>query len=262
MALRTTGQRQQFLNCRFVGYQDTLYTHSGSQYFKNCYVQGNTDYVFGGATAVLDNCEVRNVEGGSATAAPNTDIGAPYGIVFLGGKFTAASGVQGELGRAGPALGRGRRSRRICTRRSARTSPPPASWRCSGNQPENARFHEYESTGSGANAVRALALSAQRERSRELHASRSPRRLDAELQPVRPWARGAMPPPAPFLGRTVHAPRAAGGQSTRLARIGTSVVLSMVRSPSLQVPAMDLPSLLLPTILPGAIDVVVCAPTT
>jgi len=43
MALRTTGQRQQFLNCRFVGYRDTLYTHSGSQYFRDCYVQGNTD---------------------------------------------------------------------------------------------------------------------------------------------------------------------------------------------------------------------------
>jgi hypothetical protein len=56
VALRTTGQRQQFLNCRFVGYQDTLYTHSGTQYFRDCYVQGNTDYVFGGATAVLENC--------------------------------------------------------------------------------------------------------------------------------------------------------------------------------------------------------------
>ncbi|HEY5284355.1 MAG TPA: pectinesterase family protein, partial [Polyangia bacterium] len=106
VALRTTGQRQQFLNCRFVGYQDTLYTHSGTQYFRNCYVQGNTDYVFGGATAVLQNCEVRNVEGGSATCAPNTDIGTAYGIVFLGGKFTAVSGVKSvALGRPWGAAG-------------------------------------------------------------------------------------------------------------------------------------------------------------
>src|SRR5690606_36309475 len=41
VALRTTGDLQQFLGCRFVGYQDTLYTHSGTQYFRDCYVQGN-----------------------------------------------------------------------------------------------------------------------------------------------------------------------------------------------------------------------------
>ena len=122
VALRTTGQRQQFLNCRFVGYQDTLYTHNGSQYFRNCYVQGNTDYVFGGATAVLENCEARNVEGGSAVTAPNTDIGAPYGIVFLGGKFTAVSSVQANsvaMGRPWGVDGTGRSSTSIWARTSS-----------------------------------------------------------------------------------------------------------------------------------------------
>ncbi len=149
VALRTTGKRQQFLNCRFVGYQDTLYTHSGTQYFKNCYVQGNTDFVFGGATAILDNCEVRNVAGGSAVAAPNTGSSTSYGIVFLGGKFTAASGVSGvALGRpwgsAGAAaylnanLGAHIRAEGFVT--------------MSGNDPRNARFREYNSSGSGAKA--------------------------------------------------------------------------------------------------------------
>jgi len=151
VALRTTGQRQQFLNCRFVGYQDTLYTHSGTQYFRNCYVQGNTDYVFGGATAVLDNCEVRNVEGGSAVAAPNTDIASPYGIVFLGGKFTAASGVKASsvgLGRPWGADGAGAFLRAELGAHIIAAGFVPMS----DNQPQNARFHEYQSTGSGANA--------------------------------------------------------------------------------------------------------------
>ena len=151
VALRTTGQRQQFLNCRFVGYQDTLYTHSGSQYFRNCYVQGNTDYVFGGATAVLENCEVRNVEGGSATSAPNTDIGAAYGIVFLGGKFTAASGVKANsvgLGRPWGADGAAAFIRADLGAHIIAAGFVPMS----DNQPENARFHEYQSTGAGANA--------------------------------------------------------------------------------------------------------------
>lgn len=149
VALRTTGQREQFLNCRFVGYQDTLYTHQGSQYFKNCYVQGNTDYVFGGATVVLENCEVRNVEGGSAVAAPNTDIGTEYGIVFLGGKFTAASGVRANsvgLGRPWGADGAAAYLNIELGAHIIAAGFVPMS----GNQPENARFHEYKSTGSGA----------------------------------------------------------------------------------------------------------------
>ena len=151
VALRTTGQRQQFLNCRFVGYQDTLYTHGGTQYFRNCYVQGNTDYVFGGATAVLENCEVRNVEGGSATSAPNTDIGAAYGIVFLGGKFTAASGVKANsvgLGRPWGADGAAAFIRADLGAHIIAAGFVPMS----DNQPQNARFHEYQSTGAGANA--------------------------------------------------------------------------------------------------------------
>ena len=150
VALRTTGQRQQFLNCRFVGYQDTLYTHSGTQYFRNCYVQGNTDYVFGGATAVLENCEARNVEGGSAVAAPNTDISTTYGIVFLGGKFTAVSAVKSNS----VALGRpwGADGAAAYLRVDLGTHILAAGFvAMSGNQPQDARFHEYQSTGSGAN---------------------------------------------------------------------------------------------------------------
>ncbi len=151
VALRTTGQRQQFLDCRFVGYQDTLYTHSGSQYFRDCYVQGNTDYVFGGATAVLQNCEVRNVEGGSATSAPNTDASTAYGIVFLGGKFTAVSAVKANS----VALARPWGADGFAAFLNADLGSHIAAAgfvEMSGNQPQNARFHEYGSTGSGANA--------------------------------------------------------------------------------------------------------------
>jgi pectin methylesterase-like acyl-CoA thioesterase len=152
VALRTTGQRQQFLNCRFVGYQDTLYTHSGSQYFRDCYVQGNVDYVFGGATAVLQNCEVRNVEGGSATTAPNTDGSIAYGIVFLGGKFTAVSSVKsGSVALARP-WGAAGFAAYLNADLGAHISAAGFT-SMSGNDPANARFHEYGSTGAGANAA-------------------------------------------------------------------------------------------------------------
>ena len=150
VAVRTTGQRQQFLNCRFVGYQDTLYTHQGTQYFKGCYVQGNTDYVFGGATAVLEGCEVRNVEGGSATTAPNTEANTTYGIVFLRGKFTAAASVRAKsVGLARP-WGAAGFAAFIDADLGAHIVPE-GFVPMSGNQPGNARFHEFQSTGPGAN---------------------------------------------------------------------------------------------------------------
>lgn len=152
VALRTTGQRQQFSNCRFVGYQDTLYTHQGSQYFRDCYVQGNTDYVFGGATAILQNCEVRNVEGGSAVAAPNTDAAVRYGIVFLGGKFTAVSSIKANSVALGRPWGADGAAAYLQVNLGAHIASA-GFVAMSGNQPENARFREYQSSGAGANAA-------------------------------------------------------------------------------------------------------------
>jgi len=148
VALRTTGQREQFLNCRFVGYQDTLYVHSGTQYFRDCYVQGNTDYIFGGATAILQNCEARNVQSGSAVTAPNTDISTAYGIVFLGGQFTAVSGVSGvALARPWGADG----AAAFLNAALGGHISAAGFTSMSGNNPANARFREYQSTGAGAN---------------------------------------------------------------------------------------------------------------
>ncbi|HET9929048.1 MAG TPA: pectinesterase family protein [Polyangiaceae bacterium] len=151
VALRTTGQRQQFSSCRFVGYQDTLYTHQGLQYFRDCYVQGNTDYVFGGATAILQNCEVRNVEGGSAVAAPNTDSGVRYGIVFLGGRFTAVSSLKANSVALGRPWGADGAAAYLQVNLGAHIASA-GFVAMSGNQPEKARFREYESSGPGANA--------------------------------------------------------------------------------------------------------------
>jgi pectinesterase len=157
VALRATGLRDQFLNCRFVGYQDTLYTHSGTQYFRNCYVQGNTDYVFGGATAILQNCEVRSVQNGTAVAAPNTALTSTYGIVFMGGSFTALAGsvTSGAVALGRPWGADGAATYLQVNLGSHISSVGFVSMVTSGvtNDPALARFGEYQSTGTGANAA-------------------------------------------------------------------------------------------------------------
>lgn len=58
LAMKNSSDGSSFWNCRFLGRQDTLLTAEGRQYFKNCYVEGDVDFIFGGADAVFEDCEI------------------------------------------------------------------------------------------------------------------------------------------------------------------------------------------------------------
>jgi pectinesterase len=47
VALSATGMSQSFYACALKGYQDTLYSHTGTQYFSRCYIEGAIDFIFG-----------------------------------------------------------------------------------------------------------------------------------------------------------------------------------------------------------------------
>ena len=86
-AFSAEGDFCEFLNCQFLSSQDTLYTGSSPQYYKNCLIEGQTDYIFGGSNAVFDSCYLswkgysEGSLGGYITAALDGKI--PYtGYVF------------------------------------------------------------------------------------------------------------------------------------------------------------------------------------
>ncbi len=58
-ALTNEADHSSFYGCRFLGRQDTLYANAGTQYYKDCYIEGDVDFIFGQATAVFDGCEIR-----------------------------------------------------------------------------------------------------------------------------------------------------------------------------------------------------------
>ncbi|WP_282939101.1 pectinesterase family protein [Paenibacillus sp. RC67] len=80
LAAYVDGDRVTFKNCRFIGHQDTLFTgplppapmqraHFGGpregyprrnvrQYYEQCYLEGDVDFIFGSATAVFNQCEI------------------------------------------------------------------------------------------------------------------------------------------------------------------------------------------------------------
>lgn len=85
VAVRVDGDQVRFINCRFLGFQDTLYTRgeNSRQYYKNCYIEGATDFIFGAATAVFDNCELFSKKGGAYITAASTPAARAYGYVFI-----------------------------------------------------------------------------------------------------------------------------------------------------------------------------------
>lgn len=55
VAIRVNGDRAVVFNCRFDGYQDTLYVNNGRQFYRNCVVSGTVDFIFGKSATVIQN---------------------------------------------------------------------------------------------------------------------------------------------------------------------------------------------------------------
>jgi pectinesterase len=83
VAVWAGGDKLIFTNCRFLGFQDTLYTYGGSnrQYYKNCYIEGTVDFIFGASTAWFESCTIFCKKAGYITAASTADT-TKFGYVF------------------------------------------------------------------------------------------------------------------------------------------------------------------------------------
>ncbi|XP_038902853.1 probable pectinesterase/pectinesterase inhibitor 20 [Benincasa hispida] len=58
VALRVSADNATLYSCIFEGYQDTLYTHSLRQFYRECDIYGTVDFIFGNAAVVLQNCNI------------------------------------------------------------------------------------------------------------------------------------------------------------------------------------------------------------
>ncbi|MCD8222439.1 MAG: pectinesterase family protein [Clostridiales bacterium] len=114
LALYADGDRLVFDHCRFLGGQDTLFTaplppaereahgftgpgehrprRPGRHYYKSCYIEGDIDFVFGGAAAYFENCEFFSKDIGkpvnSFVTAASTPQNQTYGYVMQSCRFT------------------------------------------------------------------------------------------------------------------------------------------------------------------------------
>ena len=151
VALHTEGDCLRFINCRFLGNQDTVYTGvEGTRlYFENCYIEGTTDFIFGPSTAWFEGCTIHSKANSYITAA-STPKDIEYGYIFNKCKLTATAGVDKVY------LGRPWRPYAYtifmnCELGKHIVGAGWDNWRDAKNE-KTARYAEYHNSGEGAKA--------------------------------------------------------------------------------------------------------------
>ena len=149
VAVLVEADRAVFKNCRFLGWQDTLYAKNGRQYYKDSYIEGHVDYIFGQAAAVFENCHIHSKGDGYITAPMRFAANEPSGFVFVNSRLTSENTSKGiYLGRPWRDFGR---SVFINTKMEAAIRPE--GWHhWEPHREKTAYFAEYGSTGAGASA--------------------------------------------------------------------------------------------------------------
>lgn len=168
VAMTTHGDKLQFQNVRFLGNQDTLQPGSSSDttvarsYYKSCFVEGDTDFIFGNGTAVFDECSINYVgvrKTGGSHLAPSTDKSIAYGFLFVKSHFIAGTGAKAgaaRLGRAWDVSNKPNSNGAAVIRDSEidnHVSPTTPWGESTQSRPFSAdgnRFYEYKNTGAGA----------------------------------------------------------------------------------------------------------------
>ena len=160
VALESDGDKAQFYNCRFVGFQDVLFTKSPNsrQYYKDCYIEGTTDFIFGSSTVWFQHCHIHSRKNSHVTAA-STPQDHQFGYVFNDCVLT------GDTSLHSVSLGRPWRPYASVTYIHCYLDPQIkaegwSNWNNTDNY-KTTRYAEYEDYGPGANQSNRVSWSKQ-----------------------------------------------------------------------------------------------------
>lgn len=160
VALHVEADRCIFKNCRMIANQDTLYTgvDNSRQLYVDCYIEGTTDFIFGAATVLFENCHIHCKKNSYITAA-STPEHKRFGYVFKDCKITTSSEVQKLY------LGRPWRpfAKTVFLNCELSENILSEGWH-NWNKPDAEKtlfYGEYKSTGKGANPEKRVSWSHQ-----------------------------------------------------------------------------------------------------
>ncbi|CAN0909151.1 Putative pectinesterase 11 [Linum grandiflorum] len=160
VALRVSGDKAAFYDCRILSYQDTLLDDNGSHYYRNCYIEGATDFICGDASSLFEvryiKCHIHSLSkhNGSITAHDRDSESDQTGYVFLGCKVTGVGATL--LGRAW-----GSYSRVVYAYSYLASNVLPIGWSDWGDKSKQRTvfYGEYKNYGPGADRSKRVAWS-------------------------------------------------------------------------------------------------------
>ncbi|AES92153.1 pectinesterase [Medicago truncatula] len=142
LAMRISGDKAAFYNCKFIGFQDTLCDDYGKHFFKDCFIQGTYDFIFGNGKSIYLNRLQRGLN--VITAQGRERMSDDTGFTFVHCNITGS-------GHRNTYLGRGwRRSPRVVFAYTYMDSVVNSrGWYHHGSN-ETIFFGEYKCSGPGA----------------------------------------------------------------------------------------------------------------
>ncbi|MBO5684975.1 MAG: hypothetical protein J6R73_00105, partial [Alistipes sp.] len=154
VAVCVMDDRATFYNCRMVGYQDTFYVKNHARvYCKECYIEGNVDFIFGDAILLCENCTLHCNRHDSVLTAAAEHTGCAFGFTFIDCKITHIEGKDFNnkefstfyLGRPWK-----QNARVVFIRCEEPAKLNEKAWRRMSEGVDAALFAEYKCTGEGA----------------------------------------------------------------------------------------------------------------
>ena len=147
VAVLVEADRAVFNKCRFLGWQDTLYAKNGRQFYKDSYIEGHVDFIFGQAAAVFENCHIHVKADGYIAAPMRFAADERSGFIFDKCRLTSSNTVKGiYLGRPWRDYGR-----TVFINTVMDADIRPEGWHHWEPQREKTAYlAEYGSTGKGA----------------------------------------------------------------------------------------------------------------
>jgi len=154
-AFRISGDKAYFCGCGFYGAQDTLCDDAGRHYFKDCYIEGSIDFIFGNGRSMYKNCELHSIAErfGSIAAQDRNSPCEPSGFAFVNCRVTGTGKLY-----VGRAMGQYSRIVFAYTYFAGVVIPGGwDDWDHNSNKNKTAFFGSYRCWGPGAKAVHGAA---------------------------------------------------------------------------------------------------------
>ncbi|XP_050891756.1 probable pectinesterase 53 [Lathyrus oleraceus] len=149
VALRISGNKAAFYGCSFFGVQDTLYDHKGLHFFKNCFIEGAIDFIFGFGRSLYEECTINSIATniGYITAQKRSSSSLDTGFSFKKCEVKGSGHIY--LGRPW-----GEYSRVIYSYTNMKEIVLPKGWEDTMNgthYPNTIYYGEYKCSGPGSN---------------------------------------------------------------------------------------------------------------